>query len=173
MGKASRWEDGQVTWFLTSNGEREFGPGDIILQGNFGSDGQPFNLPLASLHGEPNPGSSTTAGGTVIVDLASGQTGCAYQVFLSRARIPDGVTDGNGQAIGIDTTEPPPADWDLQVRGARGALRWDGGAQYQISIPLDRDLMGLTFYAVAAMDLDGDGAYDIYTEPQEVLITAP
>ncbi|MBI4881424.1 MAG: hypothetical protein HY812_17445 [Planctomycetes bacterium] len=71
-----------------------------------------------------------------------------------------------------ESTDAPPCGGHYTDVHPRG-LRWDGGAQYQISIPLDRDLMGQTFYAVAAMDLDRDGACDMHAEPQEVRIRAP
>jgi len=161
-------------WYLTKNGQKKFESGDLLAAGEKGlaTNGQPFYLPVKFIEAGLNSGSSSAIGQTFIMDLGTTESGYAYQTFLSQVRLAPDTPDAAGQAIEIDTTMPLPRDWGLFLRNGRGAFRQqDGRAQYEILIPADPDLVGRRFYVVSAIDLDSDGLYDLYTTPEEVMIT--
>jgi len=161
----------QCTWTLTTNGEIKWKTGDVHSTDNVGADGNNFVLPVKYINAGVDPGSSSCIGGEVIVDLATSEIGYAYQVFFSTTLLLPDVQDINGQAIEIDTANPPPRNWGLVIRRQRGAFEMDNGtAQCEILIPYRPEIVGEIFYAVGAIDLDSDGVFDIYTEPERIEI---
>ncbi len=171
---------------LTDDGSDEIKPGVNVVQeggpvtpGGGGGTGPQVDWPLSFVEWKEPGGSVVAAIGDVVAFRVetSHFGGQAFKLYVSTALSQTEAGPDNPLGVGIDTNEAIPVAWGLEITPAPGRSTLFTEVEddldtaiVTVAIPADVDLVGETFYLVAASDSDGDGLADLVSPPLRVTI---